>query len=129
MVKTLFHSTFQKAIRSTEERDKGLVVIYYYIWWQMQYTQTLSSYKNSEQILCCYANVTNQVQIARITNITNYNFERIIFPGQRLMFESMLNAQLEIYTFTTGDTTLLDKITCKWLRVNEEIKVESLTSS
>ena len=95
----------------------------------MQYTQTLSSYKNSEQILCCYANVTNQVQIARITNITNYNFERIIFPGQRLMFESMLNAQLEIYTFTTGDTTLLDKITCKWLRVNEEIKVESLTFS
>ena len=95
----------------------------------MQYTQTLSSYKKSEQILCCYANVTNQIQSARITNITNSNFERIIFPGQRLMFESMLNAQLEIYTFTTGDTTLLDKITCKWLRVNEEIQVESLTSS
>ena len=85
----------------------------------MQYTQTFSSSRNSEQVLCCYANVTNQIQIARITNVANCNFERIIFPGQRLMFESLLNAQLEIYTFTTNEPILLDKITCKWLRVNE----------
>ena len=89
----------------------------------MQYTQTLSSNKNSDQILCCYANVTNQIQIARITNIVNFNFEGIVFPGQRLMFESVLNAQLEIYTFTISDAILLDKITCKWLRVNEKIRV------
>lgn len=95
----------------------------------MQYTQTLSSNKNSSQILCCYVNFTNQIQVARIINIANCNFERIIFPGQRLMFESAINAQLEIYTSTTSELILLDKITCKWLRVNEEIRVESLTSS
>ena len=95
----------------------------------MHYAQTLSSYKTPEQILCCYANVTNQIQIARITNIANYNLERIIFPGQRLMFEAVLNAQMEIYTFTTGTPILLDKITCKWLRVNEEISLKLLTFS
>ena len=95
----------------------------------MQYTQTISSYKDFDQVLCCYANVTNQIQIARIPNIANRNFERVIFPGQRLMFESVINAQLEIYICPTGDAILLDKITCKWLRVNEEIRVESLTSS
>lgn len=95
----------------------------------MQYTQTISSYKNFDQVICCYANVTNQIQIIRITNIANRNFERVIFPGQRLMFESVLNAQIEIYICTTGNAILLDKIACKWLRVNEETQVKSLTSS
>lgn len=45
------------------------------------------------------------------------------------MFESVLNAQMEIYTFTTGDAILSNKITCKWLRVNEETRVELLTLS
>lgn len=85
----------------------------------MQYTETLLTDKKTGKILCCYVNVTNQIQIVRITNIANCNFEKIIFPGQRLMFESVINAELEIYTFTIDSATLVDKITCKWLRVNE----------
>ena len=91
----------------------------------MQYAQTLSSYKSSNQILCCYANVTNQIQMIRLTNTTKFNFERIIFPGQRLMFESIINAQMKIYTLTTSTPILLDKINCKWLRVDEKISLES----
>ena len=90
----------------------------------MQYTQTLLSYKSFNQILCCYANVTNQIQMVRLTNTANFDLERIIFPGQRLMFESLLNAQLEIYKLTTSTPILLDKITCKWLRVDEKNSLE-----
>lgn len=91
----------------------------------MQYTPTLSPLpsKYSERILCFYTNVTNQIQIARITNIPNWNFERVVFPGQRLLFESVLDAQLQIHTCMTGDAIFLDRITCNCLRVNEGIRV------
>ena len=47
--------------------------------------------KNS--ILCCYVNVTSNIQVARITNIPNWYFERVVFPGQRLMFEALPEAE------------------------------------
>jgi len=34
-------------------------------------------------ILCWYLNTTSKVQIARITNIPNWYFERTVFPGER----------------------------------------------
>ena len=40
-------------------------------------------------LLCCYVNATSQIQVARITNIRNWYFERVVFPGQRLVFESV----------------------------------------
>jgi 3-hydroxymyristoyl/3-hydroxydecanoyl-(acyl carrier protein) dehydratase len=77
----------------------------------------------SESILCFYANVTSQIQIARITNIPDWEFERIIFPGQRLLFESVLEAQLQIYTCMMGNTIFLNKINCNHLRVMKESAV------
>ncbi|MGA7932042.1 MAG: DUF1830 domain-containing protein, partial [Kovacikia sp.] len=38
----------------------------------------------SNRILCYYENATNQVQLARIANIPNWLYERVVFPGQRL---------------------------------------------
>jgi DNA-directed RNA polymerase specialized sigma24 family protein len=38
-------------------------------------------------VLCCYVNATSQIQVARITNIPKWYFERVVFPGQRLIFE------------------------------------------
>jgi hypothetical protein len=49
-------------------------------------------------LLCCYVNASSQIQIARITNIENWYFERVVFPGQRLVFEALPQAQLEIHT-------------------------------
>ncbi|MEO1447426.1 MAG: DUF1830 domain-containing protein, partial [Cyanobacteria bacterium J06635_11] len=42
----------------------------------------------SAAILCCYVNVTSKIQVARVTNIPDWYFERVVFPGQRLMFEA-----------------------------------------
>ena len=86
--------------------------------------QTLSHVSEySERILCFYANATSQVQMARITNIPNLNFERIVFPGQRLFFEAVPNAQLEIHTGIIDDEIISDRITCNCLRVCEVISV------
>ena len=62
-----------------------------------QILDRFSSNENS-QVLCCYVNATSQIQIARITNIPNWYFERVVFPGQRLVFEAHSSAVLEIHS-------------------------------
>ena len=65
-------------------------------------SQTLDPFPSdqNDSILCCYVNATSQIQIARITNIPNWYFERVVFPGQRLVFEAHERAVLEIHSNT-----------------------------
>ena len=75
---------------------------------------------NSEgQILCCYVNATSQIQVARITNISNWYFERVVFPGQRLVFEALPSALLEIHTGMMASSVLSDTIPCERLQMNQ----------
>lgn len=73
-----------------------------------------------EPVLCCYVNATSQIQIARITNLPNWYFERVVFPGQRLVFEALPEALLEIHSGMMASAILSDTIPCKRLRVNQE---------
>ncbi len=79
---------------------------------------------SSDPILCCYINTTSQIQIARITNIQNWYFERVVFPGQRLVFEAMPQAQLEIHTGMMASAILSDTISCQRLKVTTEPETE-----
>lgn len=85
-----------------------------------------------DSILCFYINPTSQIQIARITNIPNYYWERVVFPGQQLMFTSVTSAILEVHT--SGNTTLIGKrdlISCDDLYIDESetsIKSDTLIS-
>ena len=72
-----------------------------------------------DPILCCYVNATSQIQIARITNIPNWYFERVVFPGQRLVFEALPEALLEIHTGMMASAILSDTIPCDRLQVEE----------
>ncbi len=76
--------------------------------------------ERSEAILCYYINATSSIQIARISNISNWYFERVVFPREHLLFEALPNAQLEIYTSMSSSGILLDKISCNCLRVTEQ---------
>jgi 3-hydroxymyristoyl/3-hydroxydecanoyl-(acyl carrier protein) dehydratase len=78
--------------------------------------------------LCYYGNFTSQMQIARIKNLPNLKFERVVFPGDRLLFEALPEAQLEVYINKTGSEMLLNKISCDRLRVNEGTNLLTLTS-
>lgn len=73
----------------------------------------------SERILCCYVNATSKIQVARITNVPNWYFERVVFPGQRLMFETLQHAQLEIHTGMMASAILSDTIPCVRLQIEE----------
>lgn len=70
-------------------------------------------------VLCYYINHTSRIQIARIQNIKNWYFERVIFPGEMLLFKAPLEAQLEISTSETVSAVLSDKILCQRLQVKK----------
>lgn len=82
-----------------------------------------------ERILCCYVNGTRKMLIARIANIPNWWFERMIFPEERLLFEAPPNAQLEIHRNTGRGTTLSDSIPCTYLRINEKSTSKTIVLS
>jgi Domain of unknown function (DUF1830) len=73
-------------------------------------------------LLCCYINATSQIQVARITNIPNWYFERVVFPGQRLVFEAMPQALLEIHTGMMASAILSDTIPCERLCIKEGLE-------
>lgn len=75
--------------------------------------------KTADTILCCYVNATNKIQVARITNVADWYFERVVFPGQRLMFETLANAQLEIHTGMMASSILSDTIPCERLIIDD----------
>jgi hypothetical protein len=72
-------------------------------------------------IVCCYVNATSRIQIARITNIPNWYFERVVFPGQRLIFETMPDALLEVHCGMMASAILADTIPCDRLQIEDEI--------
>ncbi|MBD3884551.1 DUF1830 domain-containing protein [Phormidium tenue FACHB-886] len=66
----------------------------------------------ANRILCCYVNDPSKIKIARITNISNWYFERVVFPGERLLFEALPEAQLEIYISGFSAVVLVEVMTC-----------------
>ncbi|MGL4880386.1 MAG: DUF1830 domain-containing protein [Waterburya sp.] len=83
-----------------------------------QILDPLPNDRNSS-ILCCYVNATSQIQIARITNVPNWYFERVVFPGQRLVFEADPSAIVEIHSGMMASAILSDTIPCQRLALQK----------
>jgi hypothetical protein len=75
--------------------------------------------ERSGKLFCCYVNATSKIQVARISNIPNWYFERVVFPGQRLVFEAPREAHLEIHTGMMASAILSDTIPCDRLAISE----------
>jgi hypothetical protein len=75
----------------------------------------------AKRITCMYQNRTPDLQILRISNIANWYFERVVFPSDRLMFEAVPEAQLEIYT--AGLTELSSRIPCQQLQAETPLPI------
>lgn len=74
---------------------------------------------DNKVLLCCYVNATSQIQIARITNIEDWYFERVVFPGQRLVFEALSHGILEIHSGMMASAILSDTILCSRLAMED----------
>jgi len=90
-------------------------------------TQVLDSLPSAftDRILCCYVNVAGKMQVARITNVTGWYFERVVFPGQRLIFEAPLDSVLEIHSGMMASAILSDRIPCLRLQVQEVLSKQA----
>lgn len=71
------------------------------------------------RILCCYVNHDHNIKVARIINIAGWYFERVVFPGERLLFESVSEAQLEVYAMIFSTVALVEITACDRLAVKD----------
>lgn len=97
-------------------------------------TQALDSipFDHTETALCCYTNSASKIQVVRITNIQNWYFERVVFPGQRLMFESSVRGLLEVHSGAMASSILEDTIPCTRLiitQAEDEVRAVPVSSS
>jgi hypothetical protein len=59
------------------------------------------------------------MQTIRIDNIPNWQFKRVVFPGQHLLFEAVPKGKLEIYVVERGEEKFARTISCYQLKVQE----------
>ncbi len=74
------------------------------------------------QITCAYTNQTDSVQIIRISNIEGWHFERTVFSGQQMLFETVPEAVLEVSTGEMMTAVVRDRIPCLRLRAAEPLQ-------
>ncbi|MCS7031588.1 MAG: DUF1830 domain-containing protein [Gloeomargarita sp. SKYG116] len=78
-------------------------------------------------LICCYVNATSQIQVVRITNIPNWYYERVVFPGQRLIFTAPDTAHLQVYAGSMGE--LDEVIPCRDLQIMSDAEEAALVMS
>ena len=85
----------------------------------MTLSANLRPITTSSQLLYSYINTTSSLQVIQIVNIPDWYFERVIFPGQRLLFYAPPNADLEVQTSYFGQAILVKKIPGVQLEVKQ----------
>lgn len=74
----------------------------------------------TDSVLCCYTNSSSHIQVVRSEEVPDWYFERVVFPGQRLLFAAPSVAQLEVYTSILATAILTDRVSCQSLSVHLE---------
>lgn len=57
-----------------------------------------------------YINTTSQLQIIRAVRTSGYDFEKVIFPGQRFLFEGLPGFDLKVYINDPSQNLFIKKI-------------------
>lgn len=83
-------------------------------------TDKSSVFPKTEAILCFYKNATSKIQVIRLNSMQNILWKRVIFPGQRLIFEAPDAAKLEVFIKSSVDTIRSNVILCQHIRLTEK---------
>jgi hypothetical protein len=87
------------------------------------------SYPSSNEIICYYLNSPSEIQVIKSDCRENRKFERVVFPGQRLFFEALSTAHLEIYKAQNSGLQLASRVKCDRLQVTQERRSSFTTVS
>jgi hypothetical protein len=74
----------------------------------------------SAPVLCCYINASSRIQVARLSHLSEGDWEHILFPGQRFMFDAPPEAMLKIYKSAALSATSPEHILCQTLQVQSD---------
>jgi Domain of unknown function (DUF1830) len=77
-----------------------------------------------QAIGCAYTNHSGAIQIVRISNVENWYFERVVFPGQMIGFTAVPHATLDIYTCDHAGALLDERISCSRLTIPDSVPIE-----
>ncbi len=69
----------------------------------------------SESISCSYYNPSGQTRLVRIANASQWYFEGMVYPHQKLRFLAPPNACLEVYASDEVKGSPLERIACNRL--------------
>ncbi|PZO35102.1 MAG: hypothetical protein DCF17_19435 [Shackletoniella antarctica] len=75
--------------------------------------------QTSPPMLCYHINNTCDTQNVRVMSEAMCHFERIVFAGERILFEAFPGSYLEIYS-SRLEGTRMSRVACRLLRVNDE---------
>ncbi len=75
--------------------------------------------KLDRSITCYYANTSQKLQIVRIDTDSKNSFEKVAFPGERLLFNARRDDRLEVYVATDTQPVLSHRIECDRLQIQE----------
>ena len=81
------------------------------------YAAIYSSSDRPKSILCAYQNKTRFLQIIKIENVANFYWEKVVFPWQTILFDTVEQAELKIYSSDRATTIVSDTIRCSRLQV------------
>lgn len=74
--------------------------------------------KTVATMLHYYSNHTSKIQIIRVTDSQNITLEKMVFPQQRILFEAMPEAELEIYHNQSDRPKIVQIIPCHNLGID-----------
>ncbi|MBD0264540.1 MAG: DUF1830 domain-containing protein [Tolypothrix sp. Co-bin9] len=72
---------------------------------------------SSQFVLCYYINVTSKIQVPKISNVANWDFESVVFPGERMYVLNTRRALMDISTYT-HEAAVLSQILCEGLQLD-----------
>ncbi|MGK7912053.1 MAG: DUF1830 domain-containing protein [Synechococcus sp.] len=76
----------------------------------MSATVAIPTTELAANTLCVHVNASDRIQVVRLTECSP-GLERVVFPGQRLMFEAPVDAVLEVYA-GDDEPKLQEQLTC-----------------
>ena len=76
-----------------------------------------------KSIICAYQNKTSSLQIIKIENLKSLYWEKVVFPWQRILFNTVKEAELTIYSNDNATAILTDTIACLKLQISSSSSV------
>jgi hypothetical protein len=75
-------------------------------------------------MLCCYQNHSPKIQIIRSVDSPRqplpWHLERVIFPGQRLLFEAPRQSKIHVYSSNPVGMLVDDTVLCDRIQVQDQ---------